>query len=92
MNDTLLMGVFEAAGSLQDKVCRCRRRNRMSLGDMAQIAAVDKFHYQEVVPVGLVGIVRGDNVGMGQPRRRLHFAAESGRAFPANRSTARAAS
>ena len=82
-----ITGMLQSQGGLSRIVARLRYRKRPFLGhNLGQGFSLDKLHHQEMQAAGLVGIVRGDDMGMSQPSGQFHFPAKSLHRAGANRS------
>ena len=71
-------GMLEGARDLHDQAARFERRQLAALPKQrAQGAALDVFHHEVVMPVGLGNVDRLDDVGMVQPGGGAGFLEES---------------
>src|ERR1700722_3578250 len=78
MNEALLVGMMQADGCLADEFAGQRNRQRSGLGNqLAQIDAIDIFHCQITSFTFRGEVVDGNDVWMGQLRRRLGLAEEA---------------
>ena len=77
VDDPLGMRGLQPAGRLDQAVDRLVDRHRPALADDAvEVASLDVFHDQEMDAAVLVGVLRGDEVGVLEPAGGLDLAAE----------------
>ena len=77
MHHTLLVSECQPSRGLHDATDRQFRRQRAMLFDvLSQVRPFDIFHHQKVRPIGLIGIISRDDIGMAELRRRHDFALE----------------
>ena len=74
VNDATLMSELQPASRLQDAIDRAIGGQGASLlDDGGQIVTINELHDEERCLVGLIGIVRGDDIGMFELCGRLHL-------------------
>ncbi len=78
MDHAALVSVLQAARRLPDCIARLRDGQSAALGHNAgEVGPLHKLHDEKVCIAGLLGVVGGDYVRMGEAGGRLHLTAET---------------